>query len=439
LQGISRNLYHSIVALLVAAFLLQSSVVFASDESKASEKNGVAAYEAGEYKKALEYFTDAIRHGSTEPSLYYDIGVTHYKLKQYAEADEAFKKVAESPKWESLALYNRALIAYRTNQPELAEQLITASIRLSQSPGLTALNFSLRDRLENHVLAKSPWSELVYFGLGYNDNVVLSEAGATAISGKSDAFMDFIGKVKRTFSLKDSKKLDFVVQASARNYTLLNEYDQIGLRAGFEKELRRPNSSVGLYVENDALGGKNFELIGSLEYKRALTGSKQNSPEFSYSLSNYSMQDSNYAYLGGVQHRIQLARTKKLEKGSLKTYLRTDYNDREDQVLSGDFYSYSPLRFGVGAVYTRNLSSREVLTGSLYLERSRFLDPDYRFATGVSKTREDGLVELRLSFAHVTPKRWVYRANYVRTDNISNYSEFAYSQNIVSFEILKAF
>jgi len=437
LQHICRNFFYSIVTLLVVALLVHSPVAFASDESKASEQKGVKAYEAGEYEKALEYFADAIRLGSTTPSLYYDIGVTHYKLKQYAEADQAFKKVAESPKWESLALYNQALIAYRTNQPELAEQLITASVRLSQSPGLTALNFSLRDRLENHVLAKSPWSELVYFGLGYNDNVVLSEAGATAISGKSDTFLDFIGKVKRTFSLKDSKKLDFVVQASVRDYTQLNEYDQIGLRTGFEKELGRPNSSVGLYLENDALGGKNFELISSLEYKRALTSSNKNSPEFSYSFSNFTMQDSNYAYLGGIQHRIQLVRTKKLDKGSLKTYLRTDYNDREDQVLSGDYYSYSPLRFGVGAVYTRNLSSREVLTGSLYLEQSRFLDPDSR--SGVFKTREDGLAELRLSFAHVTPRRWVYRANYVRIDNTSNYSEFAYSQNIVSFEILKAF
>ena len=437
MQRISRNFYHSIIALLVATYLLQSPVVFASEESQASEKKGVAAYEAGEYQKALEYFADAIRLGSSAPSLYYDIGVTHYRLKQYAEADEAFKKVAEYPKWESLAFYNRALIAYRTNQPELAEQLITISIRLSQSPGLTALNFSLRDRLDNHVVAKSPWSELIYFGLGYNDNVVLSEAGATAISGKSDSFVDVIGNVRRTFSSKNSKKLHFVVQASVRDYTLLNEYDQIGLRTGFTKELARPNSSAGLYVENDALGGKNFELIGSLEYKRALSSSKQNSPELSYSFSNYSMQDSNYAYLGGIRHRIQLTKTKKLEKGSLKTYLSTDYNDREDEILSGDFYSYSPLRAGVGAVYTRNLSSREVFTGSLFLQQSHFLDPDSR--SGVFKTREDGLVELRLGFAHVTPRRWVYRANYVRTDNTSNYSEFTYSQNIVSFEILKVF
>jgi tetratricopeptide (TPR) repeat protein len=437
LQRISRNFYHSITALLVAAFFLQSPVVFASEESQASEKKGVEAYEAGEYQKALEYFAKAIRLGSTAPSLYYDIGVTHYKLKQYAEADKAFKKVAESPKWESLAFYNRALIAYRTNQPELAEQLITISIRLSQSPGLTALNFSLRDRLENNGLAKSPWTNLVYFGFGYNDNVVLSEAGATAISGKSDSFFDVIGKAKRTLFSKDSKKLNFIVQASLRDYALLNEYDQIGLRTGFEKELRRPNSSVGVYLENDALGGKNFELISSLEYKRALTISKQNSPEFSYSFSNYYMQDNNYAYLGGIRHRIQLTKAKKLEKGSLKTYLRAEYNDREDEILSGDFYSYSPLRAGVGAVYTRNLSSRNVFTGSLYVEQSHYLDPDSR--SGVFKTREDGLAELRLSFAHVTPKRWVYRANYVRTDNTSNYSEFSYSQNIVSFEILKAF
>jgi len=437
LQHICRNFFESILTLTLIAFLLHTPVVLASEQSQASVKKGIKAYEAGHYKKALEYFAKAVDLGSTEVGLYYDIGVAHYKLKHYQEADEAFKKVAASPKWKALALYNRALIAFRQNQLELARDLATQSIKLSESPGLTELNYRLIETLEKNGLARSSRPRLAYFGFGFNDNVVLSEAGAIAVTGKSDTFLDFIGRMNRPISLKGSKKLSFVMQASLRDYARLNEYDQIGLRSGFEKVLGEPGNSVGVFLEHDSLGGKSFELISSVEYKRALLKSNINPLEFIYNFSNFSMQDSNYAYLGGIRHRIQLAKSKKLKKGSLKTYLRTDYNDRQDQVLAGDFYSYSPLRFGIGTVYTRNLSNRRALTGSLYFQHSRFQDPDSR--SGVFKTREDDLAEFRLSYAQVTPKRWIYRANYIFTNNISNYGEFAYRQNIVSFEILKAF
>lgn len=432
-----RDLVHSVAPLVVAASLLFSPVVLASEQPDASIQQGVKAYHAGEYQKALEYFAYAIKLGSTEISLYYDIGVTHYKLAQYEAADEAFKRVAQSPKWEALALYNRALIAYRQKQPELAKQLVTISIRLSQSPGLTALNFRLLDKLENKNQEESNWSRLMHFGLGYNDNVLLTDAGASTISGKGDAFLDVTGRAKRSFTLKNSKKLKFLLQANLRDYAKLNEYDQMGLRSGFEKELGRPNSAVGVYLDQVFLDGKSYEFITSFEYKRPLTSNSNNPLELKYSFSNYTMLDNNYAYLGGARHRIRLQKVKKLEKGSLKTYARVEFNDRQDQTVSGDFYSYSPARFGIGSSYTKYLSSQQLFSGSLFLQQSEYKDPDSR--SGVFKTREDGLLEFRLGLAHISPTRWIYRANIISTVNSSNYSEFSYNQNIVSFDIFKTF
>jgi len=395
------------------------------------------AYDAGEYQKALKYFADAIRLGSTGPALYYDIGVAHYKLKQYEEADQAFQKVARSPRWEALALYNRALIAYRTNQPELARQLVTISVRLSQSSALTALNFRLLGKLENRPQEKPGWSRLIHFGFGYNDNVLLTEAGASAISGKADTFLDFTGRAKRTFTLKNSKKLKFFAQVNLRDYSELNAYDQMGVRSGVEKELGRSNGALGAYLEQVFLDGKSYELISSVEYKRPLTSNRKNPLELKYSFNNFSMLDSSYSFLEGVRHRIRLTKTRKFDHASLETYLRVEYNDREDQVIGPDFYSYSPTRLGLGLGYTKNLAPRQIFSGSLFVQQSRFIDPDVR--SGVAKTREDGLLEFRLGLIHVSPSRWIYRAGYIGTINSSNYSEFSYNQNIVSFDILKSF
>jgi tetratricopeptide (TPR) repeat protein len=430
-----RDFMRPVVPLLVAASFLYSPVIRASERSQASLQQGIAAYEAGEYQKAIDYFDEAIRLGSTQPSLYYNLGVAYYRLGQYEAADEAFKKVAESPKWEALALYNRALIAYRQNQPEIAKLLVTSSVRLSNSPGLTALNFRLLDKLENKKPAKQGWSKLIRFGAGYNDNVVLVDV--SAISGKSDYFLDATGRLQRTINLKNSKKLKFLLQANQRDYAKLNEYDQFSLRGGFEKDLNRPNSTLGGYLDHVSLGGQDFELVSSLTYRRTLTNRKSSPPEFTYSLSHYSMLNSTYDYLGGVRHQVRLAKKIKLEKGSLKNYLLAEYNDREDQTVSGNFYSYSPVRLGVGTVYTKNLSSRDLLSGSLYLQQSRYLKPDKRGT--VFKTREDGFLQFGLGFAHVSPTHWIYRVNYISTVNSSNYSEFSYNQNIVSFDIFKSF
>lgn len=431
-----RDFVKPVVTLLIAVSLLHSPVVLASKQSQTSVRQGIAAYEAGEYRKALEYFADAVRLGSRQIGLYYNIGVAHYKLGEYEKADEAFKKVSASPKWEPLALYNRALIAYRRNQLELAREFARKSIKLSKNPGLTSLNYRLLDTLENNGLEKADWSELILFGLGFNDNVVLSEAGASAISGQGDTYFDLTGRVKRAFTSKNSKKLNFLVQASLRDYAKLDEYDQIGLRSGFEKELGRPNSALGAYLEHVSLDGKSYELVTSLDYRQTLTN-KNNSPEFKYSFSNYSMQDSNFAYLGGIRHRFRLAKKDKLKKALLKTYVQAEYNDREDQNIMGNFYSYSPASLGIGTVYTKNLSRQRVMSGLLYLQQSRFLDPDKRL--GAFKTREDGYLEFRLRFAHVSATRWIYRANYIRTVNDSNYAEYSYNQNIVSFDIFKSF
>ena len=308
---------------------------------------------------------------------------------------------------------------------------------MSQSAGLTSLNYRLLDKLEDRQQVSKAWSNLLHFGFGYNDNVLLTDAGASAISGKSDVFLDFTGRAKRTFKSRDPGKLQIIVQVNMRDYSRLNEYDQTGLRAGFEKGLGHADSAIGAYLEQVTLGGNSYELVSTLEYKRKFVDAGKTPLSLAYSFNQYTMQNSAYSYLGGIRQRIRLVQKRRYQSSSLESYVLAEYNNRQDQTSGADFYSYSPLRLGIGTSYTKNLSPRQAVTGSLFLQRSEHLDPDIR--SGVSKTRQDDLLELQLHFLHIAPSKWIYRANYIHSINGSNYSEFSYSQNIVSFEMIKLF
>lgn len=431
MQFYRREFIRSALVLFLLAFFLHQPAVFATGQPEASILQGIEAYEDGEYQQALDFFAEAVSMGATGTSLYYNIGVAHYKLAQYAEADAAFIQVAQSPAWESLALYNRALIAYRQNQPERAKELANRSISLSKDLGLSALNYRLIEDI-NKDLKKSAWSALLLVGTGYNDNVLIADAGASAISGVGDTFFALVSRAQRSMG-----KLDFLVEASVRDYRELSEYDHTGFRGGIRKALGRSGHTLGAYLEQASLGGKDLHQVASLEYERDFSNVKNAPVRFKYSFDHYTMLNADYAHLGGSRQNIRLARERMRKNGSSEFYVRAEYNDREDQKIMGNFYSFSPARLGIGAVYTRNLGHHWAWSGSLYIQESLFKDPDKRL--GVFKTRQDGFTEIRLQLVRVSSSKWLYRTNYIRALNSSNYAEYSYSQNIASVELVKAF
>ena len=78
-------------------------------------RKGESAYDEEKYDAALESFVDAQVERPDDVLLKYDIGNTHYRMRNYREAEEAYGGVAaaDDPTLRERALYNLGNCAYR--------------------------------------------------------------------------------------------------------------------------------------------------------------------------------------------------------------------------------------------------------------------------------------------------------------------------------------
>ena len=72
---------------------------------------GQHSFKAGNHEKALIYFLKARDAGMVKPSLFYNLGVCHYRLGQYSEASETFMEIISNSEMAPLVYYNLGLIA----------------------------------------------------------------------------------------------------------------------------------------------------------------------------------------------------------------------------------------------------------------------------------------------------------------------------------------
>ena len=105
---------------MLAALLVlgSASVVYANPDSWTA---GQQAFEDGDYRAALDYFTNAWDAGLPGPAVQYNIAVSLYKLRRYVDARKSFEEIArQHPKMRVLAEYNLGLVANRLGDADRA-------------------------------------------------------------------------------------------------------------------------------------------------------------------------------------------------------------------------------------------------------------------------------------------------------------------------------
>ena len=91
---------------------------------------------------AADLYRAADRAGFNDPIIFFNLGVTHYKLAEYDAAEAAFATASTYPKIAPLALYNLGLVARKAGEPgeargwfQQAAQQPRASARIRQLAG----------------------------------------------------------------------------------------------------------------------------------------------------------------------------------------------------------------------------------------------------------------------------------------------------------------
>jgi len=110
-----------IFAFFLSSFILQGNIVQAKMVST-SVKEGIAAFEAGEYEVAKKHFIDAQLDDPDNQALYYNIGTAAYMNKEFHQAEKNFAQASNTQEMELKrnALYNLANTQYRLGKMDEA-------------------------------------------------------------------------------------------------------------------------------------------------------------------------------------------------------------------------------------------------------------------------------------------------------------------------------
>ena len=80
--------------LLIAPSQAANAAAGDAVDAQSMFKSGNAAFRSGDYSSALANYNDAMANGKNSPRLFYNMGLTHYRLGQYSLARSAFMESA---------------------------------------------------------------------------------------------------------------------------------------------------------------------------------------------------------------------------------------------------------------------------------------------------------------------------------------------------------
>jgi len=117
---------------------------------------GNMSFKGGNYKKALEQYTSAL-NSPTSPKendlgkLYYNLGVSYYKLNDLKKAAESFENASlflNDGKIKSQAYYNQGLVAFKNRDYKTSKEMFKKSILLNPEDDDARYNYEIVKKLE---------------------------------------------------------------------------------------------------------------------------------------------------------------------------------------------------------------------------------------------------------------------------------------------------
>jgi hypothetical protein len=392
-------------------------------------RDGVAAFKAGEYRRAAAYFEAARRHGMASPALFFNLGVSYYRLERYERAAEAFRQLTGDPTNGPLAHYNLGLVALAQGHDDRArEHLVTAR----DSARDERIRDLARDRLAelgDTGAAPSRLSLLLSASFGYDDNVTLAPDETVAATDTEDHFWQYLAA--GTFQLTGGNRDGLQLKASVlgTDYADIDRFDQTYLRAGPEWDHRWGawDTDLAAYADWVYLDGERFERVytGEIEGMRPLGDNTLVRLRYRYSRID---GDDPYGYLSGDRHRAAIEGR---FRGALDARLgyELEYNDRDDLRTDTSFTSVSPVRHEVFARGTYRVAGWEGQARAEY-RLSRYPDANTDTTTGLDRERGDDRLRLKAALRRQLPWRLVGFAEYEHTRNDSNIDDYDYTASV---------
>jgi tetratricopeptide (TPR) repeat protein len=399
----------------VLALLAQAPLAVADPD--ADWQSGHAAFAAGEFGAALEYFTHARDFGMDGPAVRYNIAVCQYELGDYDAARQSFEYIAgQFPKMRGLAEYNAGLAERRLGNPVAAQRRFIDAWHHSDDHKVRALAASQLTELGRE--QPSDWHAMVSLNAGHDDNVALRDslglpAGVSSGSPLVDVFATLDAPLPGGYGLALDSSLYAV------HYPDANDFDQAELRAGLAHlaDVDRWRIRSGLYLVAGTLGGSSFneELNADLRLTHFTTDAV--SLEFRLRYDEIRAAASRFESIEGRRSRIDFRYRWQRMPHYLVLRAGVEENDRLDPGVS-------PSRQGAQASYYIRLNNAWELEAMAGFRRSDYDD--------IPLPRREDQTWLTIGGSYDLRQNWRFNVRYQYSDNDSSDPEFSYDRNQVT-------
>jgi hypothetical protein len=272
--------------------------------------------------------------------VHYNIGVTAYRLGLFDKATAAFRAVASTPEWASLAHYNLGLVELKREDRVAAREWFHLAV--------SAADARLRGLAERQLAALEPgitpaatevasdWSLYGSFAVGHDSNVeLLPDTAGGAVSGRSDGFAE--AALSITGPLEGPWRFD--AAAFQVDYFDLDAFDQSAVVAGGARRFNTGawSNEAGLQASYVLLDGDGFEQDLSL----TLRGTTRLSPAWwfraTYRGSHVEGHDE-FEGLSGWRHEAAARFDWRQDEWGAGVMARAETNRADDEEFSFEWY-----------------------------------------------------------------------------------------------------
>lgn len=409
--------------LFVAALWAASASLAVADDWE----TGKAAFAAGDFELALEYFETARDAGLDSPAVHYNIAVTQFRLGNYEDAGKTFELIARRfAQMRALAEYNLGLVALRLDNPDQARvHFLRARESASADPGLRLLASRQLGMTEPEPRPASAWSGVVGLRIGNDDNVTLRDeaglpVGTTTDSPLIDGFVSVSGPWQRDGGLRAE------ATAYMARYADAGDFDQSEIEGRVVYDWRPPGWRIefGMQASAGGVGGKSFDRKTGLNARVIRPLSSSSVLDLGYQYDRVNEADDIYAGIAGARHRVSLNYLWYQDDHRIRVRYVAETNDRQDPGVS-------PRRKRIGIDYRRLPSAGFGYEAGIHLRDSNYHD--------LTTPRKEELTTLRGALTYTLQNPWRLQLELLHSNNDSSDGSFAYDRNRVTLGAIRSF
>src|SRR5947207_1795261 len=294
---------------VVAVLPLVGGVVGAQPRQEDAFAAGSAAFQQGDYTRALGLFQSVRAGGADTAALEYNIGVCQYQLGEYTQAEAAFAALAERyPAFHALAEYNRGLALLALQRRSEAGAAFSVA-RAEGDERLAALAASALTDLAGteQPAAVVPWIGYFSVALGHDDNVALVEQLSLPANVSADSpLTEVLGYASRQFAGRVPWRLD--LSGYVVRYADDHTFDQDALRVDALLQWTPGQTwrlEAGPYFANSTLDGDGFERTLGAQVRATRSFSERLAFDVRFVYDDIESPTARFDFVSGSRERLR--------------------------------------------------------------------------------------------------------------------------------------